>query len=73
MPRVPFMVPPSQSKQFIHPPYTSGFSIKLLGGSDSAQTYITADKLRCKCNQDSLKIHLAKATAPPLDSQSNIW
>lgn len=40
MARVPFMVPPSQSEQFIQPPFTSGFTIRLLGGSDSAHTHI---------------------------------
>ncbi len=31
---------------------------------------LTYDKLRCKCNQDTLKIHLAEATAPPLTAKA---
>lgn len=46
--KVSATVPPSTYEQFIQPLFTSGFTIVLLGGSDSAQTYITADKLRRK-------------------------
>lgn len=63
MTRVTFMAPPSQSEQFIRRLWACGFTISLLGGSDTQ--YIPADKLRCKRKQDTLKSHLARGYRLP--------
>lgn len=45
--------------------FTSGFTIRLQGGSDWTQTYITADKLRCEWNQERTEDPFGRSYRPP--------